>query len=442
MPLPTIENKASDLVVVSSYTRFDNLAHGPRGTEGKYAMYSYRLDPNDGQLLLLSVDQEPAMNPAFSRYNPAKNMLYACTESVAENGQVITWKVDHNTGKLERQGTIDAGGTSTCYITIDREKQNLLVVNYWDATLKVMSLDENGVPKETVGSYDPKEGKQMQARADKHVNHSRNDAEAQKERQADPHSHAIVLDPIFGRIAFVPDLGKDVIRQFCYDPAKGSLQPIGHFPSGTTGRPGIGLGPRYIDFHPTLPVAYVINELSCEVSVFEFLEDAARLCIDGRGPSPKTLKLIQNISTVPDGFPIDMNTCGRIAVHNSGAFVLAANRGHDSVAVFRVRMDTEPAGQLALVDITHVRGRTPRHFKFDTSGQWLIAANQDTDRVDVFHFNIATGKLTWTGHHYNVPSPNFVETMRGKNSGQDSNKRARTGDGPADGASDSAGASA
>ena len=52
----------------------------------------------------------------------------------------------------------------------------------------------------------------MKACAENHVNHSRNDAAAQAERQGDPHSHAIVLEPSRGNMAFVPDLGMDVIR--------------------------------------------------------------------------------------------------------------------------------------------------------------------------------------------------------------------------------------
>ena len=36
------------------------------------------------------------------------------------------------------------------------------------------------------------------------------DAAAQAERQGDPHSHAIVLDPADGNIAYVPDLGMDL----------------------------------------------------------------------------------------------------------------------------------------------------------------------------------------------------------------------------------------
>ena len=34
--------------------------------------------------------------------------------------------------------------------------------------------------------------------------------------------------------------------------------------------------PRYIEFHPTLPIAYVVNELSSEVAVFRFNEEKAR----------------------------------------------------------------------------------------------------------------------------------------------------------------------
>jgi 6-phosphogluconolactonase (cycloisomerase 2 family) len=278
----------------------------------------------------------------------------------------------------------------------------------------VIKLDDNGLPKTIVGKYDPNAGREMKAKHDKHVNHSRNDPEAQKERQADPHSHALVLDPIFGRIAYVPDLGKDVISEFFYDPEAGTLTLLGTVPSGIKkdSARGGALGPRYIEFHPTRPVAYVINELSCEVAVFEFDAERAKEIMesDGKAAGTSTLRIVQNIKTVPDAFPTELSTCGRISVHSSGSFVLAANRGHDSIAVFKVDCEASP-GRLHLADIQHTRGRTPRHFKFDSSGQWLIAANQDTDSVSIFHFNVATGRLNWTGHIYHVPSPNFVETL-------------------------------
>ena len=49
----------------------------------------------------------------------------------------------------------------------------------------------------------------MFAKSKSHVSHSKNDSDTIKERQMDPHSHAVVLDPFFGKIAFVPDLVSD-----------------------------------------------------------------------------------------------------------------------------------------------------------------------------------------------------------------------------------------
>lgn len=405
-------HRRQQYIVVSCYTRFDNLAHGPRGTQAKKSLYTFWMDTNDGQMVLLSVSQEDCMNPAFSRFHPQKNVLYTCTESVAQHGMIDSWKVNPSTGELQKLGSFDAGGTSTCYITLDKACKNMLVVNYWNATIGVFSLDgASGKVMALRSLHDPNEGREMKAQSGKHVNHSNNDSDAQKERQADPHSHAVILDPFFGQIAYVPDLGMDVIRQFRYDAEAGLLTAAGIITSGPPGRKA--LGPRYIEFHPTLPICYVVNELASDVSVFEFDRAAAEAIIKA-GPdqtsadAPPTLRLVQSVRTIPDAFPGDMNTCGRLAVHSSGSFVLVSNRGHDSITVFRVHNDGQNSGLLSVATTQHTRGFTPRHFQFDASGQWLITANQDSDCIGVFRFNLATGKLEWTGHEYEVPSPNFV----------------------------------
>mmetsp|Transcript_54687 Transcript_54687/g.116845 ORF Transcript_54687/g.116845 Transcript_54687/m.116845 type:complete len:459 (+) Transcript_54687:206-1582(+) len=412
--------EGQQLIVVSCYTRFDNLAHGPKGTQAKRSLYTFRMDPSDGQLVLLSVTKDEVMNPAFSRVHPTLNYLYTCTESVAENGEIVTWKVCPRTGMLTKLGSADAGGTSTCYLTLDKDCSNMLVVNYWNATIGVFGVDKkDNVVKGARTVYDPNGGRQMKARHDKHVNHSENDNNAQAERQADPHSHAVILDPRFGRIAFVPDLGMDVIRQFHFDPAAGKLTPMGMVRSGPPA--ARALGPRYIEFHPTLPFCYVINELSSEISVFEFDTAAAQKILAGIDPAlaPPTLLLRQTIRTIPDAWPRESNTCGRITVHSSGNFVLVSNRGHDSITVFRVNHTPAQAGMLSVCGSFHTRGATPRHFQFDESGQWLISANQDSDCIAIFRFNLATGRLEWTGHEYHVPSPNFVANVWTQSEGMD-----------------------
>lgn len=109
--------------------------------------------------------------------------------------------------------------------------------------------------------------------------------------------------------------------------------------------------------------------------MFQFDIDAARRVIDTKLEEP-TLHLVQMISTLPVAFPGSLNTCGRITVHNSGRYVVVSNRGHDSIAVFSVLYESNPPGLLAVKTISHTRGSCPRHFAFDSSGMWLLAANQ------------------------------------------------------------------
>jgi len=196
------------------------------------------------------------------------NVVYTCTEDIESNGQIIAYAIGSN-GELTKISQVDAGGTSTCYITVDRALKNILAVNYWDSTLAVIPIStETGEFTGPIRNmYDPKGGKAMVAAAKKNggVNHSHNDESTIKQRQADPHSHALVLDPHVGCVAYVPDLGKDLIREFYYDREAGAISfEFNFMPSGlSTGMPD---GPRYFEFHPTYDIAYVVNELSSTVS--------------------------------------------------------------------------------------------------------------------------------------------------------------------------------
>ena len=121
-----------------------------------------------------------------------------------------------------------------------------------------------------------------------------------------------------------------------------------------------------------------------------------------------TLKLIQIVSTIPSAFPKNLNTCGRVCVHSSGNFVIVSNRGHESIAIFRVERKGTKKGCIRRTGFFHTRGETPRHFKFDYSGQYLVVANQDSNTIAVFSFKLSTGEIVFTGNEYRIPSPNFI----------------------------------
>ena len=130
------------LLVVSSYSRFDNLAHGPRGSEAEHSLRVFRLDASTGTLSLQTAVGRDVMNPAFSRKHPEKNIVYACTETVEDNGEVVAYNVCNETGRMSQLGgPVDAGGSSTCYLTIDPTQRWMLVCNYWNSLLCSLPID-------------------------------------------------------------------------------------------------------------------------------------------------------------------------------------------------------------------------------------------------------------------------------------------------------------
>ena len=50
-------------------------------------------------------------------------------------------------------------------------------------------------------------------------------------------------------------------------------------------------------------------------------------------------------------------------------------------------------------------GKAPRHFIIDSTGNYLLVANQDTDNVVFFKRDKKTGLLKETGQQIHVPKP-------------------------------------
>jgi 6-phosphogluconolactonase len=62
-------------------------------------------------------------------------------------------------------------------------------------------------------------------------------------------------------------------------------------------------------------------------------------------------------------------------------------------------------GKLTFQGTTPTEGKTPRNFRIDPSGAWLIAANQDSGNMVVFKIDKSSGKLTPTGEQAKIPFP-------------------------------------
>ena len=225
-------------------------------TEGTRSegIYLLRLDQRSGKLRRVgSVDG--GANPSFLAIHPNGRVLYAVNEVETQNGiatgGVSAFTIATGTGALTRMNEQISGGGAPCYVSADRSGRVVLVANYMGGSVAVL-------PIESDGSLAPA------AQVVKHTG-----AGPDAERQEAPHAHCIVTDPS-SRYVLVVDLGTDRVYVYRLDIGAESLRRV----EGGDGVMRAGAGPRHIAFHPTLPLAYVANELDSTVSTLGF--DAER----------------------------------------------------------------------------------------------------------------------------------------------------------------------
>ena len=82
--------------------------------------------------------------------------------------------------------------------------------------------------------------------------------------------------------------------------------------------------------------------------------------------------------------------------------VYASNRGHNSIVVYARDVKT---GALTFVQHAPCGGKTPRHFKIDPTGKWLLCAHQDSNTISVLKLDPETGKLGEPENTVASPSP-------------------------------------
>jgi 6-phosphogluconolactonase len=340
------------------------------GGESK-GIYRSVLDLETGELSAPVLAAE-AKNPSFLEIHPNGRFLYAVSESGAA-GMVSAYAIDKQTGILVLLNQAPSGGVGPCHVNIDHTGKNALVTNYGSGSASVIPIELDG----------------KLAKPSSFVQHE--GSSVNPNRQKEPHAHSANLSPD-NRFAFVADLGIDKIMIYRLDAEKGTIVP--NDPPFVKLKPGSG--PRHFAFHPNGKFAYVINELACTVTAFAY------------EPASGMLSEIQTIPTLPADFG-GSSSCAEVRVHPNGKFLYGSNRGHDSIAVYRI----DPAkGTLTFVEHETADIKTPRNFNIDPTGKFCLVANQGSDSVVVFRIDAQTGALEPTGHKISVGKPVCVRFLR------------------------------
>jgi 6-phosphogluconolactonase len=270
---------------------------------------------------------------------------------------IATYRIDPKTGDLAAAGTAAQPHAPT-FLAPDRSGRFMLVAYYQGGGAAVFRIAADG----TVG------------------------AASHDWLATATGAHAIATDRS-NRFAYVPHIarvqdnvleppknipGPNMIRQFRFDADSGRL--AANAPAELA-QPDL-VGPRHFCFHPSLDLVYFSSEQGCSVVAYRIKPDG--------GLSP-----LQTISTLPGGFD-GRNTCSQIHLTPSGRFLYVGNRGHNSIAGFRVAPDTgllTPAGHVATEPV-------PSAFCLDPEGKFLFAAGTASGRLASYRIDNERGTLT------------------------------------------------
>lgn len=327
------------------------------GNDNPVGLSVFRVDPKSGEFTL--VQQVPSANPSFVALDPSQRFLYVINEiddyQGQKTGSAEAYSINPETGTIALLNRQSVMGTIPGHLTVDPTGKYLVVANYMGGNFVTLPIEADGRLGPVAGAFANKgDGPNAQ-------------------RQEGPHPHAVVFDQA-GRFIATADLGVDKVQILRLEGGNLRLVSEASMPPGA--------GPRHVAFHQDGRILYVINELNATITALEYDPASGQL---GRQ--------LQTVPTEPAGYSGPQSTA-EIAVHPSGKFLYASNRGHNSIAAFRI----DPAsGLLSPIGHTTSGIEFPRNFAIDPSGAWLYAANQKGDTIVQFQVDQATGRLDPTG---------------------------------------------
>lgn len=300
-------------------------------------------------------------NASFLTADERRRLLFSVSET--GEGAIVSYRYDLESGSITELSRQPTYGAAPCYVSTDASGSWLYTVNYTSGSIVLYPVHADG----TIG--------EAAERIEHHGSSIRSD------RQMEPHPHAIVPMPD-SPYWLVPDLGTDTLYVYRHDPVRGKL--IEH----ARVRTEPGAGPRHAAFHPSEPYVYVINELDSTIVSYRY------------DPAEGTMTAAHVVHTLPEGYSGE-STCADIHVDETGSFVYGSNRGHDSIAVFRIleQGKLEPLGHVA------TGGRTPRNFTLVPGTPFVLAANQDSDSILVFELPLGSGVPQPAGQSMAIGKP-------------------------------------
>lgn len=344
------QSKNEYLLYIGTYT--------DAGSEGIYvSKFNSETGVIDKPTLATSIT-----NPSFQYITSNGTQLWSVSEADNGTGLVCGYNLNKETGMLEKVSSFSTEGYGPCYVNMDEQHQMVLAANYGSGNVVGISTIEKGAVVQNTSA------------------HQHEGTGPVVSRQEGPHAHSIKVGPK-GKFVYSADLGTDKI--FVYTVAKNELVPYSEISIAA------GSGPRHFDFHPTQKAMAVINELNGTITLFK--PDSVGCFSVYYSTTP----------TLPSDFT-DFNKCADIHFSPNGKFLYASNRGHNSIAIYKIDQETM---DLEILGWEKEMINWPRNFTISPNSRFLLVANKDANTVSVYSVDEKTGLLTYTGGSIEVSKP-------------------------------------
>ena len=304
----------------------------------------------------------PLKGASYACFSPDGKFFYSTCRIDGEGG-VASFKVLAN-GDLKFLNMVKSNGRSACHVEATSDGKVLFVANYVTGNFLAFRLRKDG----RIGGV--------------HYEVEHEGSGPNKARQECAHVHMCKFAPQ-GRLLAVMDLGCDAIMAYKLDEKwkicdqTAYINPIE--PEGS--------GPRHIVFKSEGNVAYLVNELLNTVMLLRYDQDG-------------NFRIRQTLSTIPDDFTA-FTKAAAIRLSPDEKYVYASNRGHDSIAIFKIGR----YGRLSRTAIVSSKGVSPRDFNFLEDGKHVIMTNENTDNVIVCKWNPDDGGITPTKWEIRIKHP-------------------------------------
>jgi len=365
--------------MLSSFTTKDAVPQKSKSNElylliGTYTsgsskgIYVYRFNTETGEAKYVS-EIDGLSNPSYLNLSKDEKFVYSVGENENEGGVAYALSFDKKSGKLACLNSQKTYGGSPCYINIDPKGKYVITANYTGGNVSVFKIKKDGTlfPSNQIITFDKKDA---------------------PEPQPQSHLHCVAFTPE-GKYLLADDLGKDKVHKFNLNYTEKEDNSVQFL---QTGKPDAfdvekGSGPRHITFHPNGKYAYLINELSGKVIVFQYnngiLKDIQYIASDTTSGADK--KGSADIHLTPDG-----------------KFLYASNRlKADGIAIFKVN---QANGKLTKIGYQYT-GIHPRNFIITPNGKLLLVACKNSNVIQVFKINSKTGLLEDAGKKIELDKP-------------------------------------